>query len=302
MSETLTKLMERLQSIFEQFILLLPNVALSILVAVIGFILVRFIQRKTKNLLFRQLDNHSMSIIMSKVIAFILSIGLLFLILGILQLDKLLTSLLATAGVLGLAIGLALQEPLTNAFSGIMLSIKQRLRLGDIIDSNDYFGTVKEINLRSTIIHTPAGQVVTIPNKSVIQNPIVNYSYLGKRRVELDCGISYAEDLDNVESVVRQSLVAVEHLNDEPVEFFYTEFGDSSINFKVRFWVDEVNQKNYFEARSEALRSIKRAFDKNNILIPFPIRTLDFAIKGGEKLREQLTVVENGNGLQPDRS
>ena len=120
--------------------------------------------------------------------------------------------------------------------------------------------------------------------------------------MELDCGISYAEDLDVVEKVVRNSLDAVEHLNDEPVEFFYTEFGDSSINFRLRFWVDEVNQKNYFEARSEALRCIKQAFDKNNILIPFPIRTLDFAIKGGEKLREQLPIWENGNGLHPDRS
>lgn len=299
MSEALTKLMERLQSIFDEFILLVPNIALSLVVAVIGFLVVRFIQRRTKKLLFSQLENHSMSIIMSKVIAFILSIGLLFLILGILQLDKLLTSLLATAGVLGLAIGLALQEPLTNAFSGIMLSIKQRLRIGDLVETNDYFGTVTEINLRSTIVHTFGGQVVTIPNKSVIQNPMVNYSYLGKRRVELDCGISYAENLDQVEEVVRKAMESVEHLDTEPVDFFYTEFGNSSINFRVRFWIDEVKQKPFFEARSEALRNIKRAFDQNDILIPFPIRTLDFGIKGGETFQEQmLSVQHNGSGEQ----
>jgi len=295
MNEAILKLIEKMQHTFEETILLLPNIAMSFIVALLGFFIVRFIQDKTKKLLFRQLENHSMSIIMSKVIALLLSVGLLFMILGILHLDKLLTSLLATAGVLGLAIGLALQEPLTNAFSGIMLSIKQRLRIGDIIDSNGYFGIVKEINLRSTIVHTPAGQVVTIPNKSVIQNPIVNYSFLGKRRVELNCGISYAENLDQVEAVVRNTLENVEHLGNEPAEFFYTEFGDSSINFCVRFWVDEVNQKTYFEARSEALRKIKQAFDRENILIPFPIRTLDFGIKGGQTLHEQMLEIGSTN-------
>lgn len=296
MSEALTKLVEKLQNIFEDLILLLPNIALSILVAITGFLTVRFIQKRLKKLLFRYLENHSMSIIMSKVIAFVLSIGLLFVILGILQLDKLLTSLLATAGVLGLAIGLALQEPLTNAFSGIMLSVKQRLRIGDIVETNGYFGTVTEINLRSTIVHTFAGQVVTIPNKSVIQNPIVNYSYLGKRRVDLDCGISYAENLGQVEKVVRHAMKEVEHLESEPVDFFLTEFGDSSINFQVRFWIDEVKQKTFFAAKSEALQAIKQSFDKENILIPFPIRTLDFGIKGGQTFTEQRLKVKHQNG------
>ena len=143
MGETVNKLIEKLQNIFEQLVLLLPNIALSIIVAIVGFFIVRFLQEKIRKLLFRQLENYSMSIIMSKVIAFVLTIGLLFLILGILQLDKLLTSLLATAGVLGLAVGLALQEPLTNAFSGIMLSIKKRLSIGDIVETNDFFGTVQ---------------------------------------------------------------------------------------------------------------------------------------------------------------
>jgi small conductance mechanosensitive channel len=230
-----------------------------------------------------------MSLIMSKVISFLLMLALLFLILGILHLDQLLTSLLATAGVLGLAIGLALQEPLSNAFSGIMLSIKQRFNAGDLIESNGHFGTIKEVNLRSTIMHVPSGQVVTIPNKMVLQNPIVNYSYLGRRRVELDCGISYGEDLDFVEQVAREALVDVVKLEDFEVDFLYTSFGDSSINFRVRFWIDQLAQGEFLFMKSQALRAIKKAFDKNNILIPFPIRTIDFAIKGGSTLAQQLT-------------
>lgn len=280
MEEAFNKLQEKFQSILEYIILLTPNLAISLLVVFIGFFLVHIIQRRLEKVLGKYLSNYSMAIVMSKVVAFFLSIGLLFIVLGILQLDKLLTSLLATAGVLGLAIGLALQEPLTNAFSGIMLLVKKRLHIGDVIESIDHFGIVTEINLRSTVLHTPAGQVVTIPNRSVIQNPIINYSYLGKRRIELDCGISYTENLDYVEEVVRKALIDMERLESEKIEFFYTEFGESSINFKIRFWSNQVNQTAYLHYKSEALRKIKRAFDNNNITIPFPIRTIDFALKG----------------------
>ncbi len=280
MEEAFNKLQEKFQSILEYIILLTPNLAISLLVVFIGFFLVHIIQRRLEKVLGKYLSNYSMAIVMSKVVAFFLSIGLLFIVLGILQLDKLLTSLLATAGVLGLAIGLALQEPLTNAFSGIMLLVKKRLHIGDVIESIDHFGIVTEINLRSTVLHTPAGQVVTIPNRSVIQNPIINYSYLGKRRIELDCGISYTENLDYVEEVVRGALIDMELLESEKIEFFYTEFGESSINFKIRFWSNQVNQTAYLHYKSEALRKIKRAFDNHNITIPFPIRTIDFALKG----------------------
>jgi small-conductance mechanosensitive channel len=81
----------------------------------------------------------------------------------------------------------------------------------------------------------------------------------------------------------------------------YDEFGDSSINFQVRFWISYKRQFNYVNARSEAIVKIKKAFDANNIVIPFPIRTLDFAIKGGEMLREQLIILkddENGTEEQ----
>lgn len=280
MEEAFNKLQEKFQSILEYIILLTPNFAISLLVVFIGFFLVHIIQRRLEKILGKYLSNYSMAIVMSKVVAFFLSIGLLFIVLGILQLDKLLTSLLATAGVLGLAIGLALQEPLTNAFSGIMLLVKKRLHIGDVIESIDHFGIVTEINLRSTVLHTPAGQVVTIPNRSVIQNPIINYSYLGKRRIELDCGISYTENLDYVEEVVRKALIDMELLESEKIEFFYTEFGESSINFRIRFWSNQVNQTAYLYHKSEALRKIKRAFDNHNITIPFPIRTIDFALKG----------------------
>jgi small conductance mechanosensitive channel len=73
---------------------------------------------------------------------------------------------------------------------------------------------------------------------------------------------------------------------EKEVEVYYDEFGASSINFKLRIWLNTVEQKDYLNAKSEAIILIKAAFDENDIMIPFPIRTLDFGIKGGEKLSE----------------
>ncbi|NND08370.1 MAG: mechanosensitive ion channel family protein [Saprospiraceae bacterium] len=294
------KLFNKLESILDSTVMLLPNLILAIVVAVVGYFAVRYVQEKLHRLMKKHLSNPTIAEVMSRVIAFALMVGLLFVILGILNLDQLLTSLLATAGVLGLAVGLALQEPLANAFGGVMLSLRSRYNIGDLVETNDFFGSIKEVNLRTTVMSTPAGQEVSIPNKLVLQNPIINYSISGKRRVEVDCGISYGENLDQVEQIVLDAMKSVDKLEDQEVEFFYTSFGDSSINFRVRFWIRQDGQKAYYMSASEAMRVIKRAFDEQDILIPFPIRTLDFGIKGGKHLADELQVVrptEESNGL-----
>lgn len=96
---------------------------------------------------------------------------MLFIVLGILGLDRALTSLLAGAGVVGLAVGLAVQEPLMNLFSGILMSTKSLYNVGDLIETNGYFGKIKKVNLRSTILEQVSGEEVLLPNKSIIHPP-----------------------------------------------------------------------------------------------------------------------------------
>ncbi len=299
LNEAWTLLTEKIIGMLKGLVLLLPNIVLSVLVAVLGYFSVRYLHKKLRSLLKGHMANETIASILSRVVSFVLMAAILFLILGILNLDQLLTSLLATAGVLGLAVGLALQEPLANAFGGIMLSMRKLYRIGDLVESNDYFGTIKEVNLRTTQMYTPSGQVVSLPNKLVLQNPLVNYSFRGIRRVELDCGVSYAEDLEKVEEVVRETMKSVDYLKEKNLEFFYLEFGGSSITFRIRFWISEVGQASYYRARSAALTAIKKAFDKEGITIPFPIRTLDFGIKGGIPFSAE---VQGLNGTESSRS
>ncbi len=282
------QLINKLLGVIDRIILLLPNIALCIIVAILGYFSIRWVSHRMEKLMQKQLSSSTMAHILSRVISFFLMTGVLFLILGILNLHQLLTSLLATAGVLGLAVGLALQWPLANAFGGIILSIRERYNIGDLVKTNDHIGIIKNVNLKSTVMWEPSGQVISIPNRLVLENPIVNYSTRGKRRVELECGISYAENLRHVKKVTLQALDGIPHLEEGSIDFFYTSFGDSSINFVVWFWIEQVDQLNYFKVQSEAIMAIREAFDEHDITIPFPIRTLDFGIKGGATLSDAM--------------
>lgn len=159
-------------------------------------------------------------------------------------------------------------------------------------------GKIVDINLRDTVVMTFQGQQVIIPNKDVFQNPIENYSLLGKRRLDLVVGVSYGDDLEKVKSIVLEAVQPISVRTDDEITFFYDEFSDSSINFEVRIWINSPEQPIWLQGRSEAIMYIKKAFDENNITIPFPIRTLDFGIKGGEKLSDMAYFQPGKNSRQ----
>jgi small conductance mechanosensitive channel len=155
---------------------------------------------------------------------------------------------------------------------------------------------VKEIRIRTTEIITPQGEHVIIPNKEIYTNPLINYSISGRRRIDLDIGISYGEDLERVQKITIDAVKEITHQdNSKDVEVMFKEYGESSINFTLRFWISTTLEKDYKTAKSEAIIKIKKAYDANEILIPFPIRTIDFGIKGGVTLAEALPDKENGN-------
>ncbi|NND88817.1 MAG: mechanosensitive ion channel family protein, partial [Flavobacteriaceae bacterium] len=211
-----------------------------------------------------------------------------FIALGVLELDKALTSILAGAGVVGLAIGLALQGTLSNTVSGFILSFLPKISIGDWIESNGEVGAVTEINLRNVTIKRPDNEVTIIPNSTFIDNPFTNYSTHKRSRIIVGCGVGYESDLQQVEELtVRIIGEQFEQNGDEEVEFFYTEFGDSSINFLVRFWADSSKGKDTLSHKHKAIKTIKKHFDEADINIPFPIRTLDFG-------KNNLTMVSQG--------
>ncbi|MDX1476676.1 MAG: mechanosensitive ion channel [Saprospiraceae bacterium] len=279
MNTSFDTLFETLQGWWDSFLALLPNIVLAAIVLAISIFVVRRIRRLTAKLLRKSSASKNVVDILSNLSAAIFMLLVLFLILSILNLSEAVTALLGTAGVTGLVIGLALQTPLTNLFSGVLISVRDYYKIGDLVETNDYFGTIKQINLRSTIIQTPQGQEVVIPNKDVLQNPLTNYSHSQKRRVDLTCGVGYGSDLELVKRVAKEAIEqsGMDIKETKPVEVFFTDFGDSSINFVLRFWKNCTGQADYLAAQDQAIIALKKRFDEHEINIPFPIRTIEFA-------------------------
>lgn len=286
----------KLYAWLKDFIRLLPNIALASLIIVLGIFVAKLV-RNFSGKIFRRFTHHETVNNLFTSFIYILSLGITFFIaLNVLHLDKAVTSLLAGAGIVGLALAFAFQDIAANFMSGIFLTILRPVKIGDLIKSNDYMGKVVTINLRDTVIQTLQGQMVIIPNKDIFQKTVENYSRSEKRRLDLKVGVSYGDDLEKVKDVTLQAVKQVTVLDpEEPPRFFYESFDDSSINYTLQLWLNSTDQPIYLKAQSEAIMLIKKAYDENDISIPYPIRTLDFAIKGGENLADVLKQNETTN-------
>ncbi|MBT0607973.1 mechanosensitive ion channel family protein [Aequorivita echinoideorum] len=277
-NDAISGLWNKLDGWFDALILKLPNMVVAILVLVIFYFVAKMLRNVSYKILFKKIQQESIRQMLSKIIFAVVVLVGFFVALGVLELDKVLTSVLAGAGVVGLAIGLALQGTLSNTFSGLMLSFLPKVRIGDFIETQDKKGYVTEINLRNISIRQTDNEYVIIPNSIFIDNPFTNYSWTERSRVDVSCGVGYESDLQQVEDLVVKIISEnFEQRENEGVEFFFTEFGDSSINFVTRFWISSKKPKPKLQAQHEAIKLIKKHFDAHDINIPFPIRTLDFA-------------------------
>lgn len=272
-----------------EFIRLLPNIIIAAIVLVIGLYIAKAI-RKLSTTVFNRFTNHQAVTNLFSSFIYLVAIGItLFVTLSVLHLGKAVTSLLAGAGIAGIALAFAFQDIAANFMAGILLSIRRPLSIGHLIKSREIIGKVLSINMRDTLIQTFNGQIVIVPNKDILQNNLENYTLSGKRRFEITVGVSYGEDLEKVKQVAMQAVKKVSALDpNEPPRFFYESFADSSINFILQIWTNSTQQPVFLQARSEAIMLLKKAFDENDITIPYPIRTLDFGVKGGENLSEIL--------------
>ena len=287
-SESFNKLFDKLRGWLDAIILALPNILLASIVLGLSILIARNLKGFAEKAVQRTGANRTVAGLLANILVTVFMLISMFIILNILDLSDALTALLGTAGVAGLAVGLALQDPMINLFSGVLMSVRDYYNLGDLVETNNYFGRIQKINLRSTVILLSQGQEVIIPNKEVLQTPLINYSHNGRRRIDITCGVAYGDDLEKVKKVAIEAIEnsGLDIRETKPVEFFYTGFGGSSIDFKIRFWKNITAQKDYLEAQSTAIIAIKKAFDKNNITIPFPITTLDFGVVGGVGIDE----------------
>jgi small conductance mechanosensitive channel len=267
-SKIIDPIFAKLDRWFDLGIGYVPNIIFAILLLVIFRYLAEYGSKLMSRGLSRASHNEALVSLVSSLTRIIIFTAGLFFALGIVGLDKTVTSLVAGAGVLALALGFAFQDLTTNFISGAFIALQRPIKVGDIIETNGFTGRVKSINLRSVILDNLAGQQVEIPSKDIFQKPITNFTYSGERRVQIDCGVSFTEDLALIEKISLQAIHSLSFLSkSRQVDFSYTKFGTSTIDFQVQFWIDQI-KIGPGAAKSEAIKVLKSTFDIHGISIP----------------------------------
>jgi len=179
------------------------------------------------------------------------------------------TSLVAIIGAAGLAVGMALSGTLQNFAGGVMILIFKPFKVGDFVEAGGNMGVIKEIQIFNTIMTTVDNKRIIIPNGGLSNSTMVNFSSEPVRRVDFTFGIGYGDDIDKAKKVLFDEIAKFPQVLKDPAEPFVgvSELADSSVNFAVRVWVKGEDYWDVFFGLNE---NVKKAFDANNISIPFP--------------------------------
>ena len=177
-------------------------------------------------------------------------------------------SFVAILGAAGFAVGFALQGSLANFAAGVLILVLRPFKVGDYIDGAGVGGTVKDIQLFTTVLATPDNIKIMVPNGKLFGDTIKNFSGFDTRRIDFVIGIGYTSDIQKAYDVL-MSLIKEDTriLSDPPTNIAVSELADSSVNFVVRPWV---KRSDYWGVKFDLTRKIKEAFDENGIEIPFP--------------------------------
>ncbi len=179
-------------------------------------------------------------------------------------------SLVAVLGAAGLAIGLALQGSLSNFAAGVLMILFRPYKLGDLVEVADTLGFVEEVDVFTTTLRTPDKTKIIIPNGQIMDGKITNFSDSEVRRLDLEVGIGYDDDIDNAKRVLLDTVKESEFSLDDPApKVTVASLGDSSVNLAVRPWI---KSSTYAPASHDMTERMKKALDAAGISIPFPQR------------------------------
>ena len=181
------------------------------------------------------------------------------------------TSIIAVLGAAGLAIGLALQGTLSNVAAGLMLLFLRPFKIGDWVETAGVSGSVREIGLFTTIIDTFDNVFISVPNSAIWTSNIINHARYGTRRLDLDIGVSYESNLDDVEAAMMELAEDPRVLADPTPRFLVVGYGDSAINVRLRAYAE---YGSFFDLYWDLNRRLKGVLDARGIDIPFPQRVV----------------------------
>ena len=246
------------------------SVGSKILLAIVVFIVGRWIVRRLNKLLAKILEKRqveaSLSTFVKSLVNITLTLLLIIVVIGVLGIET--SSFIALFASAGVAIGMALSGTLQNFAGGVMILLFKPFKVGDTIEAQGQSGTVREIQIFNTILATPDNKIIIIPNGGLSTGLMKNYSREATRRVDWEFGIAYGDDYTKAKAVIARLLDADGRVLKDPAYFIaLTSLGESSVNIVVRAWV---NAGDYWGVYFDINEKVYKTFAEENLNIPFP--------------------------------
>lgn len=247
---------------------MLPNMAVAVLVVIAFFLLARLLKMLVFKFVLKISHTPALSGLFANLVSVLITLIGLFVALDVLKLDKAVSSLLAGAGIIGLALGFAFQDLTANFISGIFITFRRPFEVGHQIETNGFSGNVEEIALRSTLLRTLDGLHVIIPNKEIFQKPIINHSLTPERRTEITFNVpAVHENTLEIKRLINDALKDVENIcNNKPPYVYFSNIDGANLKVTVSAWVVNQDIRTFESTKNEIIVKITTVLKENKLI------------------------------------
>lgn len=272
----LDTLRKQVDAMAEGFIAMLPSLVVALAIVILTWIAARFAVRIADRITGRTAIRTDLKQLVETLVRLGIWIVGLMIAAAVVMPGLTPASLVAGLGIGAVAIGFAFQDILENFLAGVLIMLRDKMQIGDVVEADGILGKVERITLRETHIRQFSNELTILPNATIFKNPVKIITDAPMRRNEIVIGVAYDVDLARAEAAIREGVEAIPAVDgDRGVDIYAQEFNSSSIDFLVRWWTD-TGQNDYLGVKSQVVFAIKQALDDAEIEIPFPYVTHTF--------------------------
>ncbi len=267
---------DQLESFGRTFVAMIPQLVIAIVLLFLTWLVAKSATRLADKLIGKTDMRASLQQLVETLIKLVIWIIGLLVVAAIVFPGFTPGGVIAGLGIGAVAIGFAFQDIFENFLAGVLIMLREKMRIGDLIEVEGIMGKVERITLRETYVRQLSNELTLIPNAMLFKNPVQILTDDEVRRNDLVVGVSYDTDLELAQRVISEAMDTVEAIvKDKPVIVYAQSFGGSSIDFLVQ-WYAQSAARDLRQTKSEAIKAIKKGLDEAGIDIPFPIQTTLF--------------------------
>ncbi len=269
-------LQNKLQDMARDFVAALPNIAIAAVILFITWIVARFAARIADRIVGNSHMRESLKQLVETLTKLVIWLVGLLLAAAVVFPGFTPAGMIAGLGIGAVAIGFAFQDIFENFLAGVLIMLREKMRIGDVIECEGILGRVEKISLRESHVRQLSNELTIVPNSMLFKNPVKILTDETIRRNEVVVGVSYDTDLEQAQKVILDAVTALDNINHEKDVIVYAqEFNSSSVDFLVQWWAQSA-PRDLRLTKSEVVMAIKRALDDAGIEIPFPYITHTF--------------------------